>query len=326
MPDGWHALSACDYHDSTLRLWDLRSGKTLRTLEGHTQGVHACLVTPDGRRALSASRDNTLRLWDLQTGETVRVFDNEWWGGGYVAAVTAYALTPDGRSALSSALTGTGDIHKMRLWDLETGEVQQVFDWDWRGMQTCLVTRDGSRIVSGSFDNTVRVWDLKTGQNQRVFHADLGPCTLTPDGCFALFFSNDNLVRLWDVHTGQTIAVFQGTMSAAAVTYADHYSVAATSDALQLKDSETDTVICEWTADAPIQCYAASPVAPLVVAGDSTGRVHVLRLEGALEPPRPPPELDLRRARGGREMRKRPRLGRRPARRGWWPFDRRSVG
>jgi WD40 repeat protein len=40
--------------DQTLRLWDLSSGQTLRTLEGHTGWVCPVAVTSDGRRAVSA--------------------------------------------------------------------------------------------------------------------------------------------------------------------------------------------------------------------------------------------------------------------------------
>jgi WD40 repeat protein len=49
-------------------LWDLETGKSLRTLEGHTDGVSAVAVLADGHRALSGSDDGTLRLWDLETG------------------------------------------------------------------------------------------------------------------------------------------------------------------------------------------------------------------------------------------------------------------
>ena len=68
-PDGRRAVSASE--DRTLRLWDLESGQTIRTLEGHTERVLAVAVTPDGRRAVSASEDRTLRLWDLESGQTI---------------------------------------------------------------------------------------------------------------------------------------------------------------------------------------------------------------------------------------------------------------
>ena len=53
-------------------MWDLDTGQSLRTLEGHSARVNTVAVTPDGRRAISASGDRTLRVWDLETGKTVR--------------------------------------------------------------------------------------------------------------------------------------------------------------------------------------------------------------------------------------------------------------
>src|ERR1035437_9716356 len=45
--------------DKTLKLWDLDSGRELRTLEGHSLRVHAVAVTPDGHHAVSASAGKT---------------------------------------------------------------------------------------------------------------------------------------------------------------------------------------------------------------------------------------------------------------------------
>ena len=42
---------------STLKVWDLESGRLLRSLEGHTDGVNAVAITPDGRRVVSGSSD-----------------------------------------------------------------------------------------------------------------------------------------------------------------------------------------------------------------------------------------------------------------------------
>ena len=49
----------------TLRLWDLETGRCLRTFEGHTNAVNSVAVTPDGNYILSGSEDGTLRLWYL---------------------------------------------------------------------------------------------------------------------------------------------------------------------------------------------------------------------------------------------------------------------
>jgi hypothetical protein len=65
-PDGKRAVSAS--RDKTLKVWDLDTGRALRTLEGHSASVSGVAVTPDGKRAVSASEDNTLKVWDLETG------------------------------------------------------------------------------------------------------------------------------------------------------------------------------------------------------------------------------------------------------------------
>ena len=85
--------------DHTLRFWDLESGQTLHTFEGHTGWVNAVAITPDGRRAVSASSDRTLRLWDLESGQTLRTL------GGHTELVSAVALTPDGLRAVSGRMT-----------------------------------------------------------------------------------------------------------------------------------------------------------------------------------------------------------------------------
>src|SRR5205807_469599 len=98
-------------------LWPLRTnltppgGPLIRILEGHTRSVLAVAVTPDGRRAVSASVDQTLRLWDLESGQTIRTLQ------GHSHRVLSVAVTPDGLQAVSASADRT-----LRLWDLGTGQ------------------------------------------------------------------------------------------------------------------------------------------------------------------------------------------------------------
>jgi WD40 repeat protein len=80
-------------------------------LEGHTDSVTAAEVTPDGRRALSASEDRTLRIWDLENGQTLRTLE------GHTRRVNFVGVTVDGRRAVSASADQT-----LRLWDLENGK------------------------------------------------------------------------------------------------------------------------------------------------------------------------------------------------------------
>jgi WD40 repeat protein len=54
--------------DQTLKIWELGSGRVVATLEGHTNWVYACAVTPDGLHVVSASGDHTLKVWEPLSG------------------------------------------------------------------------------------------------------------------------------------------------------------------------------------------------------------------------------------------------------------------
>jgi WD40 repeat protein len=60
--------------DKTLKVWDLETGRELRSLQGHSDPVYGVAASPDGQRAVSVSDDNTLKVWDLEVGTTVVTF------------------------------------------------------------------------------------------------------------------------------------------------------------------------------------------------------------------------------------------------------------
>ena len=67
-------------------------------------------MTPDGRRAVSASNDNTLRVWDLESGACLRTLE------GHNDYVGSLGVTADGRRTVSES-----GYNRSRVWDLEGG-------------------------------------------------------------------------------------------------------------------------------------------------------------------------------------------------------------
>lgn len=65
-------------------------GSLQRILIGHTASVSDVAITPDGRRAVSASHDRTLKVWDLDRGVEERTL------AGHTKDVYAVALSTDG--------------------------------------------------------------------------------------------------------------------------------------------------------------------------------------------------------------------------------------
>jgi WD40 repeat protein len=61
-PDGKRVVTG-GFFDSTLRVWDIESGRMLHSYTGHTGGVTCVTFFPDGKRIASASADRTARVW-----------------------------------------------------------------------------------------------------------------------------------------------------------------------------------------------------------------------------------------------------------------------
>ena len=60
--------------DSGGLLWNLTSGNTISTFEGHTDSVNAVALSADCTRALSSSADGTLKLWHVATARVICTF------------------------------------------------------------------------------------------------------------------------------------------------------------------------------------------------------------------------------------------------------------
>ena len=115
-PDGRYAISAGS--DKTVRLWDVTSGKLIRTFTGHTDAVKLAAFSHNGKFAISGDCDADVIVWDVATGNIVRKFKGH--SEGYTSfagslGINGVGFTPDGRFAVSA-----GDA-SLRIWDIASG-------------------------------------------------------------------------------------------------------------------------------------------------------------------------------------------------------------
>ncbi|KAK0555187.1 hypothetical protein OC845_000323 [Tilletia horrida] len=87
--------------DNTIKLWDVRTGRCLRTFFGHVQGVWS--LDADKLRIISASLDRTIKIWDRETGYCQNTLV------GHRGAVTCVALGDD-------KIVSGSDDNDVRVW------------------------------------------------------------------------------------------------------------------------------------------------------------------------------------------------------------------
>jgi WD40 repeat protein len=77
----------------------------------------------------------------------------------------------------------------LKLWDPASGQLLRTLEGHAKLIRAVAFSRDGARVLSGSWDKTLKLWDVATGQLVRTFegHADgVESVTFSPDGALLL--------------------------------------------------------------------------------------------------------------------------------------------
>lgn len=128
-----------------LQLWDLETGRCVRTFEDHCGEIYQVSTMATGNRVASASGDGTVRIWDLSAGASaVRQFD-------IGAAVYGVVELPSGRLA-SGSLDGS-----VQVWEPSQERAVRTRHNTAAVYALAAVGRDV--VAFGSFDRTIKLWD-----------------------------------------------------------------------------------------------------------------------------------------------------------------------
>ena len=184
-PDG--RLLATGDDNSQIRIWDLTTGRTVRTLQPDDE-IRFCALafSPDGQNLAVGGDHSDNTLWDLKTGKNLRTF-------GEPACLTlGLSFSPDGRR-----LAASNQSNLVIVTDPDTGRPQN------RLMHTG-ISPDGRLLGAGGGTHygQVVLWSADGGEKRKRFrgHTDtVLAVRFWPDGRHLSSASQQELI-VWDLN------------------------------------------------------------------------------------------------------------------------------
>ena len=186
--------------DNNVILWDLKTGRRMRTIPAHKGGINAIAFSSDGQNLASGSDDKTVRLWNIRTGSRLLTL------GGHTEGVNAIALSRDGQTLASGSQDKT-----VRLWNLNTGEVRRIITGHGGAVNAVAFSPNGQVVASASSDNTIRLSNVQDGKRTRTFkgHSSwVRTIAFSPDNRSLISGGGDIIV--WDLKTGKERTTLSG--------------------------------------------------------------------------------------------------------------------
>jgi WD40 repeat protein len=239
---------------SELALRDLERGEERLLISGLPSLVHVACSDDGKLLAASVGRLTNWRMnskveqdvWilDAVTGKQQRVLK------GHEGGTVAVAFSPNGKLLAAGAL-GPSPRVKVRLWDLESGQVRQTLTHQW-SIASLAFSPDGTLLAVGTSTiwtnvaGELRLWDVATGKETARLEGHRGgifAVAFSPDGKVLASAGQDCLVKVWDMAGHKLLHNLEGSSRPIA-------AVAFAPDGSRLAAAGQDGILRLWETES----------------------------------------------------------------------------
>ncbi len=280
-PNGSHILTAggsSSNEEYGLYVWDVVTGRQVRRMSGHTDGVEVVIYSSDGRYIASGGVDRTVRVWAAIDGRLLQTLN------GHENSVESLALSPDGGNLAS----GSAD-RSIKIWKLETGELLSTFDTNYNWIMSLDYAPDGSKILAGTFSGKHLLFDADTGHlikgSPERHESWVTEVQFASDGESYFVSSWDSKLQQWTANLSSRVQNFEGrVVGVVASAYAPDGSYVVTGGydgAVKVWDASTGSLLriigdgsTGWVSNA----FSLSRDGSLVASATATDRFTVWRV------------------------------------------------
>ena len=205
--DGRYALAG---EGKMIKIWDVITGREIRTLVGHNATIRQVGISPDGKSINSIDGDigrNTLKIWDINTGKEIETIPLS-------QPSVVYSLSKDSKYVVTANPVKNDEIN---LLDAITGNKIKTFQNRERNVTNNITLSRNNRYAASIYENgLVKIWDASSGKllreirgAQKIKIQGEEPIDITDDGRFVIFPEyDDNLnreLKLFDYKSGKLI-------------------------------------------------------------------------------------------------------------------------
>ncbi|XP_040372968.1 U4/U6 small nuclear ribonucleoprotein PRP4-like protein [Rosa chinensis] len=159
-PDG--SLVATAGLDALARVWDLRSGRSILTLEGHVKKVLALSFSPNGYYLAPGGEDNTCRIWDLRKKKSIYIIP------AHSNLISQVKFEPQEGYFL---VTGSYDM-TAKIWSARDFKPVKTLSGHGSKVTSLDVSGDGHHIATVSHDRTIKLWSSSTNEKDQEMDVD----------------------------------------------------------------------------------------------------------------------------------------------------------
>jgi WD40 repeat protein len=197
-----------------IKLWNLKTGKLLRTLNEKVYAAGVVAITPDAQTLVTVDRkaqanDKTIKVWNLKTNKLLRTLN------GHSQPVNHLEISADGQTLVSAS-----NDKKVLVWNLKTGKRLQTINPQSTPIRSIALSPNGQLLATGggeyvdqntSKDTSIQLWDIKTGKLLGTLEGQTSPISsiaIAPDG--QTLVSVADSIKIWNLRTKQLLHTLPG--------------------------------------------------------------------------------------------------------------------
>lgn len=198
-PDGKYLISAADYEDYPIRVWDIETGRqAFGRFDGDGQSMGGAWVAylPDGDRYISALGSQA-KIKSLSKQGTLKSFAT------YDSDNEKFSLSENGRF-----LTSSGDGADLKLWDTKSGKLLGRLATPKQYSGAVSVSPDGTSVIGGSPDGALLTWSTTRSGPPVViekYSAPISAAAYSPNNRFFAVGTASGTLHIYDSKTYATI-------------------------------------------------------------------------------------------------------------------------